>query len=83
MHRKLAAITFLTLDGVMQSPSSPEEDSSNGFTRGGWAAGYWEATMPQVMREAMSASGRPRWAKDLRIFLHKSFKFFLVPNLSP
>jgi hypothetical protein len=38
MPRKLAAITFLTLDGVMQSPSSPEEDPSNGFTQGGWAA---------------------------------------------
>jgi dihydrofolate reductase len=52
--RPLAAITFLTLDGVMQSPSSPEEDPSNGFTGGGWAADYWEETMPQVMHEAMS-----------------------------
>ena len=29
----------LSLDGVMQSPASPEEDPSNGFTAGGWAAG--------------------------------------------
>ena len=38
----------------MQSPSSPEEDPSGGFTQGGWAAPYWEETMPQVMRTAMS-----------------------------
>jgi len=33
MMRKLAVLTFQTLDGVMQSPSSPDEDPSNGFTR--------------------------------------------------
>lgn len=52
--RELAAITFLTIDGVMQSPSSPQEDASGGFTDGGWAAPYWEAVMAQVREEAMS-----------------------------
>lgn len=52
--RKLAALTFLTLDGVLQSPSSPEEDPSNNFIKGGWASGYWEEVMEQVMREAMT-----------------------------
>ncbi len=52
--RELAVITFQTLDGVMQAPSSPEEDTSGGFKKGGWAAPYWEAVMGQVMREAMS-----------------------------
>lgn len=36
--RKLAILTFQTLDGIMQSPTSPEEDPSGGFTGGGWAA---------------------------------------------
>ncbi|WP_299869780.1 dihydrofolate reductase family protein [uncultured Roseobacter sp.] len=52
--RKLAALTFVTLDGVMQSPSMPEEDPSNGFRQGGWAAPYWEGVMDQVERKAMS-----------------------------
>ncbi len=29
--RKIIAITQLCLDGVMQAPGGPEEDSSNGF----------------------------------------------------
>ena len=52
--RKIAALTFVTLDGVMQSPSGPDEDPSNGFDRGGWARGCWDEVMEQVHEEAMS-----------------------------
>lgn len=52
--RKLAILTFQTLDGVMQSPTSPEEDPSNNFKGGGWAANCWDEVMEQVMREAMA-----------------------------
>lgn len=52
--RKLAIITFQTLDGVMQAPSVPEEDSSGGFSYGGWAQEYWQEVMEQVGREAMA-----------------------------
>lgn len=54
VSRKLAALTFQSLDGVMQSPSMPEEDPSNNFTHGGWAAPCWEDVMQQVMQEAMA-----------------------------
>lgn len=33
---KLSVNLFMTLDGVSQSPGSPEEDPRGGFTRGGW-----------------------------------------------
>jgi dihydrofolate reductase len=52
--RKLALLTFVTLDGVMQAPSVPEEDTSGGFTYGGWARPYWDDVMAQVTREAMA-----------------------------
>jgi len=52
--RELAILTFITLDGVMQGPSSPEENPSGQFTRGGWATDYWEDVMAQVRQEAMA-----------------------------
>ncbi|MEU3899132.1 dihydrofolate reductase family protein [Streptomyces sp. NPDC045251] len=34
--RKIIVCTFLTLDGVMQAPGSPDEDAQSGFGHGGW-----------------------------------------------
>lgn len=53
--RELAILTFQTLDGVMQAPGMPDEDTSGGFRAGGWAAPYWDQVMGQVQQEAMSA----------------------------
>lgn len=53
--RDLAILTFMTLDGVMQGPTSPEEDPSDQFAHGGWAVDYWDEVMAQVRREAMAA----------------------------
>lgn len=52
--RKLAVLTFQTLDGVMQAPSDPAEDLSGGFLLGGWARACWQDVMEQVGREAMA-----------------------------
>ncbi|WP_299484258.1 dihydrofolate reductase family protein [uncultured Roseibium sp.] len=52
--RKIAALTFVTLNGVMQAPSMPEEDRSGDFGQGGWATPYWEGVMEQVQAEAMA-----------------------------
>jgi len=52
--RKLAILTFQTLDGVMQSPTSLDEDPSGNFSGGGWATNYWDDVMEQVVQEAMS-----------------------------
>ncbi len=52
--RKLAILTFITLDGVMQAPKSPEEDTSNNFEQGGWADKYWDEAMALVAQHAMN-----------------------------
>lgn len=40
--RKIITTTFVTLDGVMQAPGGPAEDTSGGFTYGGWLANHWD-----------------------------------------
>ena len=43
--RKLVVNTFMSLDGVMQSPGGPEEDPTGGFAYGGWGANYFDDDM--------------------------------------
>jgi hypothetical protein len=50
--RKLAVITYISLDGVMQAPGGPAEDPTGGFTHGGWSANYFDDEMMGQVAEA-------------------------------
>lgn len=50
---KVIVINNVTLDGVMQAPARPDEDTRGGFEHGGWAAPYGDDAMVAKMGERM------------------------------
>lgn len=51
--RKIIVSSFISLDGVMQAPGGPEEDTSGGFKYGGWIAPYDDEVSAEVMKKQM------------------------------
>ena len=55
--RTITVFNSVTLDGVMQAPGRPDEDTRGGFDRGGWAAPYSDEVMGRVAAEGMARPG--------------------------
>lgn len=67
--RKIIVLEFLTLDGVMQAPGGPKEDTSGGFKYGGWTAPYFDEMSGKEMGKQMAGK------YDL-LLGHKTYNIF-------
>jgi dihydrofolate reductase len=66
--RKIIVLSFITLDGVMQAPGGPEEDTSGGFKYGGWSAPYSDEVTGEVMQKQMEPTDILLGRKTFDIF---------------
>jgi dihydrofolate reductase len=55
--RKIVVVEFVTLDGVMQAPGSPDEDRSGGFDKGGWQLEYFDDALGAAIVGALEDTG--------------------------
>jgi len=55
--RKIIVSEFLTLDGVMQAPGSPDEDRSGGFKHGGWQLPNFDEIGAKAIIEGLTEAG--------------------------
>ncbi len=54
---RIVVTESVTLDGVMQGPGRPDEDTRGGFRHGGWGTPYMDQTMMEVMGKGMAGTG--------------------------
>jgi dihydrofolate reductase len=54
---KLVSTVFVTLDGVYQAPGGPREDTSGGFTQGGWSFVYGDEDFGRFVVDVFGRSG--------------------------
>src|SRR5437667_428328 len=66
--RKIISSMFLSLDGVMQAPGGPKEDTSGGFKYGGWTFPYFDNFSRKIMDSQMKKSDLLLGRKTFKIF---------------
>lgn len=52
--RKVIAVEHISLDGIIQAPGGPDEDSSGGFAYGGWIMPYADEVLGSIIRAQMN-----------------------------
>jgi len=53
--RKVIVLEHISIDGVIQAPGGPEEDTSGGFTHGGWISGHSDSDLGTALRKQMNS----------------------------
>ena len=52
--RKINVLEFVSLDGVIQAPGGPEEDTSGGFAYGGWISPHFDPVLATALGKQMN-----------------------------
>lgn len=52
--RKIIVLEHMSLDGVIQAPGGPDEDTSGGFSYGGWISAYSDEILGTALRRQMN-----------------------------
>ncbi|HTQ29461.1 MAG TPA: dihydrofolate reductase family protein [Puia sp.] len=66
--RKITVLSMITLDGVMQAPGGPGEDTSGGFKYGGWVAPYGDEEYDKVVQKEMEPADYLLGRKTFKIW---------------
>ncbi|MDO9409054.1 dihydrofolate reductase family protein [Patulibacter sp.] len=70
---RIVVVNFMSIDGVIQSPLSPDEDRDGGFSHGGWVPPYSDETVNGVMeRVTVDAAGMLLGRRSYEI-LHRAW----------
>jgi dihydrofolate reductase len=57
MTRKVIAYEWMSLDGVVQAPGTPDEDRSGGFAHGGWHLRYFDPGSQEWVVDGLNRAG--------------------------
>ncbi len=66
--RKITVISMISLDGVLQAPGGPDEDTSGGFEYGGWSAPYGDDSFSEQFAPLMGPTDLLLGRKTFDIF---------------
>jgi dihydrofolate reductase len=63
---RIVVTEFISLDGVVQAPGGPQEDSDGGFAHGGWSHPFFDETLGAFFDDALNGAdallfGRRTW----------------------
>jgi dihydrofolate reductase len=66
--RKIVVLSMISLDGVIQAPGGPKEDTSGGFKYGGWSAPYGDEIYDKVVKEELKPADYLLGRKTFKIW---------------
>lgn len=68
--RKIIVLSMISLDGVMQAPGGPKEDTSGGFKYGGWTAPLGDKIYNKVVQKEVQPADYILGRKTFEIWEH-------------